>query len=390
MVSFKKPLPLFLFYKKTLTLLKTLTMKLNSPQSEIYGNEQYTALEAQRLAHEIAFGPIVFQISRLMIKFGIFQMLSDNNKTGLSLEEIKEKSKLSKYAAQILLESSLTIGSVLLKDEKFYLAKTGWFLLNDKMARVNIDFNHDVNYLGMFNLEEALINGKPEGLKVFGNWPTIYEGLSSLPAQVQKSWFGFDHFYSDNSFEEALNIVFSKNTKTLLDVGGNTGRWALQCVGHSEEVNVTIMDLPQQIGLMRNAVKGLKGEDRIHGHAGNLLDNNVPFPKGFEAIWMSQFLDCFSEKEIISILMRCQNALSENGRVFILEPFWDRQRFETASFCLQQTSLYFTSMANGNSQMYHSGTFLDCVRKAGFDVEEEINDLGLSHTLLKLKKSKLN
>ena len=388
MVSFKKPLPLFLFYKKTLTLIKTLTMKLNSPQSEIYGNEQYTALEAQRLAQEIAFGPIVFQISRLMIKFGIFQMLSDNNKTGLSLEEIKEKSKLSKYAVQILLESSLTIGSVLLKDEKFYLAKTGWFLLNDKMARVNIDFNHDVNYLGMFNLEEALINGKPEGLKVFGNWPTIYEGLSSLPAQVQKSWFGFDHFYSDNSFEEALNIVFSKNTKTLLDVGGNTGRWALQCVGHSDEVNVTIMDLPQQIGLMRNAVKGLKGEDRIHGHAGNLLDNNVPFPKGFEAIWMSQFLDCFSEEEVTSILSRAAKSMSENTTLYIMETFWDRQRFETASYCLAQTSVYFTALANGNSKMYYSEDMFRCIKDAGLCVSEIHDGLGLGHSIVECKLAK--
>jgi len=100
---------------------------------------------------------------------------------------------------------------------------------------------------------------------------------------------------------------------------------------------------------------------------------------------MSQFLDCFSETEIISILERCHDALSDDGCVFILEPFWDRQRYETAAFCLQQTSLYFTALANGNSQIYHSGTFLDCVAKAGFDVVEEVNEIGLSHTLLKLK-----
>ena len=59
--------------------------------------------------------------------------------------------------------------------------KVGWFLLNDPATKVNIDFNHDVNYIGWFNLEESLINGKPEGLKHFGPWPTVYEGLSSLP-----------------------------------------------------------------------------------------------------------------------------------------------------------------------------------------------------------------
>ncbi|MDR1761958.1 MAG: SAM-dependent methyltransferase, partial [Bacteroidales bacterium] len=68
-----------------------------------YSKEQLSALEAQRLAHEISFGPIVFQVSRLMIKFGIFQMLIDSE-NGLTLDEVTEKTKLSKYACQCLLE----------------------------------------------------------------------------------------------------------------------------------------------------------------------------------------------------------------------------------------------------------------------------------------------
>lgn len=193
-------------------------MKLESPQKEMYAKERFSALQAQRLAQEIAFGPIVFQVSRLMVKFGIFQML-DDHKEGMTMEEVAKEANLSIYGAKVLLESSLTIGTILMRDDKFFLAKAGWFLLHDDMARVNMDFNHDVNYLGLFNLEEAIVNGKPEGLKVFGTWPTVYEGLSQLPPQVQKSWFGFDHFYSDNSFQQALDIVFAKHPKTLLDVG---------------------------------------------------------------------------------------------------------------------------------------------------------------------------
>lgn len=59
--------------------------------------------------------------------------------------------------------------------------------MNDEMAQVNMNFNQDVNYKGLFHLEEALLNGRPEGLKELGNWPTIYEGLSDLPGQAQKS-----------------------------------------------------------------------------------------------------------------------------------------------------------------------------------------------------------
>lgn len=361
-------------------------MDLDSPQRELYAKERFSALQAQRLAQEIAAGPVAFQVSRLMVKFGIFQLL-DDNKEGLALEEIAERSHLSRYGAQCLLESSLTIGTVLLKDGKFRLAKAGWFLIHDDMARVNMDFNHDVNYLGLFRLEESILNGKPEGLKVFGEWPTIYEGLSELPGQVQKSWFGFDHFYSDCSFDEALNIVFDGKRKSLLDVGGNTGRFALRCVSHSEDAEVTIMDLPQQIAMMREQTKGKLGADRIHAYPANLLDEKVPFPKGFDVVWMSQFLDCFSEEQVVSILRRAAASMDSSARLFIMETFWDRQRFETASYCLAQISLYFTAMANGNSKMYYSKDMVRCVNEAGLEVEAIHDGLGMGHSLVVCKLS---
>jgi hypothetical protein len=346
-----------------------------------YEKDRLTAPEAQRLAQEISFGPVVFQVSRLMVKFGIFELLLDHP-DGLTLDEVASRSGLGRYAAQVLLESSLTAGTVLLSGDRFTIAKAGWFLLKDPMTRVNMDFVHDVNYLGLFDLESSLTSGRPEGLGVFGPWPTIYEGLSSLPPHVQKSWFGFDHFYSDNSFDRALEIVFTAPPRRLLDVGGNTGRWASRCVEYSPTVEVTIMDLPQQLTLMREAVKNLPGADRIHGHGANLLDRGVPFPAGFDAIWMSQFLDCFSEAEVVGILTRAAAAMEPGSRLYIMETFWDRQRFAAAAYCLAQTSIYFTALANGNSKMYRSADMERCVAAAGLEVEAMHDNIGFGHSIM--------
>jgi ubiquinone/menaquinone biosynthesis C-methylase UbiE len=277
---------------------------------------------------------------------------------------------------------------VLVDNELFIISKAGWFLLNDPLVRVNMDFNHEVNYLGLYHLEEALLQGKPEGLKVFGDWATIYEGLSELPVQAQKSWFAFDHYYSDSSFDEALKIVFDEyKPKTLLDVGGNTGRWALQCVNYNTDVQVTIMDLPQQLEMMKRKTEGQKGADRITGHGANLLDKNALFPTGFDAIWMSQFLDCFSEEEVTRILTTACKSMNNDARLFIMETFWDRQHFETAAYALTQISLYFTAMANGNSKMYRADDMIRCVEKAGLQVEKIHDGLGKGHSILVCKKS---
>ena len=355
-----------------------------------YTKEQLSARDAQRQAEFIAWGPVVFQASRLMVKFGIFDLLRDSDE-GLTRQEIVEKTGLSDYAVKCLTEAALCIGTILVNTEtdRFTISKTGWFLLNDPATRINIDFNHDVNYEGWFRLEESLLNGKPEGLKHFGDWPTIYEGLSSLPDQVQKSWFGFDHFYSDSSFPQALEIIFREHhVKSLYDVGGNTGKWALQCVGFDPDVEVTVLDLPQQIQMMQENVEGKPGAERIKGTGINLLDETSKFPVregGLDAIWMSQFLDCFSMEQIIGILKRAKEIMTEQTRIYIMETLWDRQRFEPAAFCLTMTSLYFTAMANGNSKMYNTEDMEYCVREAGLEIEQIHDHLGQGHSIIVCK-----
>ena len=365
-------------------------MNLSPALKKRYTAEQLSARDAQRLAEFIAWGPVVFQASRLMVKWGILDLLRDAD-NGLTRQEICQQTGLSDYAVKCLTEASLCIGTILVDPEtdRFTLSKTGWFLLNDSATRVNIDFNHDVNYEGWFHLEESLKNGQPEGLKHFGPWPTIYEGLSNLPEQVQKSWFGFDHFYSDSSFPEALKIIFDEHhVKSLYDVGGNTGKWALQCVGYDPDVEVTILDLPQQIEMMRDNILGKEGAERISGYGINLLDAASAFPQrdgGLDAIWMSQFLDCFSMEQIVDILRRAKAAMTPQTRIFIMETLWDRQRFEPAAFCLTMTSLYFTALANGNSKMYNTGDLQHCIQEAGLEIEQIHDHLGQGHSIIIVK-----
>ncbi len=360
-------------------------MHLSPALQKIYTREQLSARDAQRLAEYIAFSPMVFQVSRIMVGKGVLDALRDSD-NGLTINEVASKCNLSIYAAKILLEASLSIGTVIVdpESEKFSITKAGWFLINDPRTRVNMAFNHDVNYEGLFLLDKALEEGKPSGLRHFGDWSTVYEGLSQLPEHVQHSWFGFDHFYSDGSFDQALGIVFSRPTANLLDVGGNTGRWATRCVSYNKNVEVTIVDLPQQLELMRKATAGTDGSDRIRGYGMNLLDADAPFPtdRQWDAIWMSQFLDCFGEEEIVSILSRAARTMTRDSRLYIMETLWDRQRFEPAALCLTLTSVYFTAIANGNSKMYNTDDMTRLITQAGLIIEEIHDNLGQGHSII--------
>jgi ubiquinone/menaquinone biosynthesis C-methylase UbiE len=350
-------------------------------EMDFFENDTLSALEAKEKAQWIAFGPVVFQTARVLRNTGILQVVADHT-DGITLEDVVTSTGMSLYGVRVLMEAALGMGLMTENRGVFKATKTAMFILHDKLTQVNMDFIHDVCYNGLFFLDESIAKGRPEGLRVFGQWPTIYEALSKLSPEVQKSWFGFDHYYSDVAFPQTLPHVFKYQPKTLLDIGGNTGKWSLQCFEHDPNVVVTIMDLPGQVGMAREQIAARGFSNRIRFCECNILDESQPFPKDFDAIWMSQFLDCFSDDEIRSILRRCRSALSKEGRIFILEPFWDRQKFRAAAFSLQQTSLYFTAMANGNSQMYHSANFIRFIEDAGLKVESQHDGIGVSHTLL--------
>ena len=351
-----------------------------------FSKENKTAFEAKEAAQWIAFGPMIFQASRVLRNSGILSIIEESNTSGLLISEITEKVNLPLYGVRVLLESGLSIGLIIVNDHRYTISKTGFFILHDALTITNMDFVHDVCYKGMFLLDKSIESGKAEGLKEFGEWATIYEGLSQLPEHVQKSWFSFDHFFSDDAFPLVLNEVYKNGVKKVLDIGGNTGKWAIASTSYSADIEITIMDLPGQLNVAKSKIEKLGLDSRVSFLPANILDESVVFPKGFDAIWMSQFLDCFSEEEIVSILKRCYDALDENGVVIILEPFWDKQRFEIAAFCLQQTSLYFTALANGTSQMYSAETFTVCIERAGFTIVEQKDNIGLSQSLLKCKK----
>jgi ubiquinone/menaquinone biosynthesis C-methylase UbiE len=326
----------------------------------------------------------VFQACRILRDAGVIELVQKSGAAGLRLDEVAARVDLPRYGLKVLLESGTGIGLFCLNDGRFTLTRLGYFMLHDPMTRINMDVVHEVCYRGMFDLDKAIAEGKPAGLKTLGDWKTFYEGLSSLAPRTRESWLAFDHYYSDVAFPAALPLVFADRPRRLLDVGGNTGKWAIACAKFDPAVRITIADLPQQLALAKEVIRKNGLENRVDFLPINLLDEAARLPDGYDAVWMSQFLDCFSEREIVSILRRVARSLG-TGTLYILELLWDRQPNETAAFCLQQTSLYFTCIANGNSQMYHSADMLRCLTESSLELVEERDQVGLYHTLFKCR-----
>lgn len=344
-----------------------------------------TILDVQKAAHKMAFYPITFQAIRALLKFRLLEIIASTDNANLST--LAAATGLSPYAVNLLMDVSLANDIVTCDTHGYAITKLGKYLTENEDVRVNMDFMHDVCYNGAFYLDEALKNGTPAGLKVFGPWSTIYEGLGELPAAANKSWFNFDNHYSDLAFETAVSIVLKNKPRMVYDIGGNTAKFDRLLLNADTHVKVTIFDLEPQLAKARSYLEKAGLSNRAAFKTTNMLNAATALPTGADAVWMSQFLDCFSPEQIVSILRKVYNAAGPDTRIYIMEPFIDMQN-EVAALTLLNISLYFTCMANGNSRMYKQSDMLWFLEQAGCRLIQAHQHIGPhSYTILECVKA---
>ena len=364
-------------------------------QSKIFHGGEHVEFETAGLrglaarfeAQKIAFGPVVFQCVRIAWKSGLLAQIDQAGKEGVTVDELAKSGRLSVYAISVVLETALSAGVVRRIDGRYALTRVGDNVLHDELTQINLNYIHDVCYRGLFELEQALEQEKPAGLPTLGPWPTIYEGLSALPEPARSSWFAFDHYYSDSAFAQALERVFAQAPRRLMDIGANTGKWSSLCLQHDAAVEVTLVDLPIQLARARTTLAEAGVLDRATFRPLNVLDHEAAFPGGMDAVWMSQFLTCFSIETVGHIFRRAAHSLRDNGSVWVLDTFWDRQQYDIARYCLINTSPYFTAMASGNSKMHESSVIVACAESYGLRLAEATDGLGICHSLLRFVKA---
>jgi SAM-dependent methyltransferase len=332
-------------------------------------------------AQELAFAPLLFHAAKLLRDRGLLERLG-RNAMGLGVEELAEASGISLYGVTVLAEAGLAARLLELEDGRYRLTRTGQLWQRDPLTRVNADFVADVCYRAAEALGESIDQQRPVGLEALGDWPTVYEALSQLPIRAKESWFRFDHFYSDASFPLLVGDVLGRSPRKVLDVGANTGRFALTLLAASPDVGLGLADLPQQLAICQSEVARVGEAGRVAYHPVDLLKGDLALPAGYDVIWMSQLLSCFSEPEIVHVLTAARRALGPDGRLFIVETLWDRQKNEVGKLCLLSTTLYFTAVANGRSRMYDEATLSRLVVAAGLEIESQRHGIGWGHSLL--------
>lgn len=344
-------------------------------------------LETLYEAQKIAFAPFLFKAAAAALKTGLLPGIVKDDTPHTASEWARELS-LTDYAVEVM--ADILVGArILTRDAEGRLGSTqvGDLLVLDDMTRVNFLFADDVNYAGLEKTLDALLEGRPAGLAAFdASWRTIYPHLPELPEDARKAWFSFDHYHSDRAYRAALEVLRPLAPRTLVDIGGNTGRFTKLFLETFPEADAFFVDLPAQIDHLKDVEALDTVRDRIRTVPIDwLTDAPLTGTESADLYWMSQFLDCFSFDEARSILERTRAAMRPGARLAVLEPVVDEQRHEAAMLSLAATSLYFTVMANGNSRFFHGQELRRLFAESGFRIASETPALGISHTLFVLE-----
>jgi ubiquinone/menaquinone biosynthesis C-methylase UbiE len=150
----------------------------------------------------------------------------------------------------------------------------------------------------------------------------LYNYAHSLEATAEnlqrtRTWMRFTTCLTRYETEACLKYHDFRPYRRLLDIGGNSGEFALRICKAHPELHAAIFDLPVVCAIGRGHVATEPEAPRITFHEGNALAD--PLPAGFDLITFKSMLHDWPEPEAKRLLNRASQALAPGGAMMIFE-----------------------------------------------------------------------
>jgi SAM-dependent methyltransferase len=154
-----------------------------------------------------------------------------------------------------------------------------------------------------------------------------------------------------------------KGARTLLDLGGGPGTYAMAFLAKNPGLRATVCDRPAALEVAREIAATHKAGARVSYLPLDLLTDDIP--GSFDVIWYSNVLHIYSPDQNLDVFRRAKAALTEGGRFIIQDAFLhDREGlFPEDASLFAVSMLLFTK--SGNTYSVRETTAW--LKEAGFD-----------------------
>lgn len=132
-----------------------------------------------------------------------------------------------------------------------------------------------------------------------------------------RRWVAYTSLLTRHEAEVGLDHLDLARARHMLDIGGNSGAFALAACRRAPHLSATVFDLPVVCAIGREHVAGTPEAGRIKFVAGDMRRD--PLPSGPDLISFKSVLHDWPEADALHLLERAQRRLEPGGRIVIFE-----------------------------------------------------------------------
>ena len=258
---------------------------------------------------DIAFAFMGSKALFAALEQGVFTHLSEG---AMTASELAAKTDLDTDRAETLLTALAGMGLVTVEAGRFGNAPASEAFL---VKGAKYDFGDYLRlqvgkqmYPLLDQIEDALTGNLPDdAIGSYAEW--------FADADKARLYSESQHAGSLGPARQLAKALDLDGVKTMLDVGGGTGAFAITLAKAAPEMKATIVEFPNVAALGREYVDEAGLSDRISYHEGNALE--AEWPKDQDLILMSYLLSGIPGQTHADLMKRAYDHLAPGGKILV-------------------------------------------------------------------------
>ena len=170
------------------------------------------------------------------------------------------------------------------------------------------------------------------------------------------------HHRSREQAKTVARFLDLRRARTLLDLGGGPGTYAMAFLAANPALRATVVDRPAALKVAREIAATHPAKTRLSFETLDFMRD--PLPGRYDVVWLSNIIHIYAPAQNVGLFRKIRKALTPDGRLFIHDAFLTDPRglypIDTTAFAL--TMLLFTDTGN----TYASRDVMRWLRKAGY------------------------
>ncbi len=132
------------------------------------------------------------------------------------------------------------------------------------------------------------------------------------------------HHRSQEPAEQVASQLSLKSARSLLDLGGGPGTYALAFLQKNPKLQATVMDRQAALEVAQLLAQQSSLESRLAVESGNFINGKIVGK--YDIVWYSNVLHMYSPAENLKVFRKIKQALKPGGRLLIQDTFLENPK----------------------------------------------------------------